>query len=101
MGECHPALVGHDTPVGQFQIVQRLTSQPGYGGDVLQFKETDNAWYAIHRVWTLSPKQKRVERLNSDNPKDRVITNGCVNVDPNVYERLKDCCSTDTVIITR
>lgn len=101
LGECHNALVGTDTPIGQYQLTQRLTQQPGYGGDVLQFKETSNAWYAVHRVWTLNPKQRREERLKSDNSKDRTtITKGCVNVDPVVYERLVACCSNSTIVIT-
>lgn len=82
-------------------MVQRITSQPGYGGDVLQFKETTTAWYAVHRTWTLNPNQRREERLRSPNPKDRVITNGCINVDPKVYDRLKACCANDTIVITQ
>lgn len=100
LSECHPILVGTDTPTGTYQITQRITSQPGYGGDVLQFHETDKAWYGIHRTWTLNPKQRREERLKSNNPKDRVITKGCINVAPKVYEKLKACCSTDQVTIT-
>lgn len=101
-GQCHNALVGVDTPVGEFQMNQRLTSQAGYGGDVLQFKETEEAWIGIHRVWTLKPKQRRVERLNSSNPADRRnITNGCINVDPKVYEKLRDCCSQEKLIVTQ
>ncbi len=82
-------------------MAQRITSQPGYGGDVLQFKETTKAWYAVHRTWTLSPKQRREERLKDSDPKQRVITNGCINIDPKVYEQLKSCCANDTIIITQ
>ena len=101
LGNCYPALIGDDTPTGEYQLTQRITMHPGYGGDVLQFKETPKSWYAIHRVWLLNPKQKRVERLKSGNAADRNITNGCVNVDPAVYELLKDCCSNDRVLITK
>lgn len=101
-GQCYNALVGSDTPIGEFQMNQRITSQPGYGGDVLQFKETPSAWVGIHRVWTLKPKEQRMKRLHSSNVADRqTVTKGCVNVDPIVYEQLRDCCSTDTLIITR
>lgn len=101
LGQCHPALIGKDTPVGEFQLIQRLTEQPGYGGDVLQFKETDDAWYAIHRVWTLRPSERREQRLRSQNPADREITAGCVNIAPDVYEKLVDCCSNSPVVLTK
>lgn len=93
LGNCYPALVGKDTPTGEFTLQQRLVVTPGYGGDVLQYKE-DTYVYAIHRVWTLNPNQRRVERLHSTNPKDRqTITNGCINVLPDVYDKLVECCS--------
>lgn len=98
--QCYPALVGKDTPVGQFQMIERLTSQAGYGGDVLQFKETPEAWYAIHRVWTLKPSEHRAERLRSTDVKQRTtITHGCINIDPTVYMLLRDCCSNDTLTV--
>lgn len=90
---CHNALVGPSTPKGTFSIVQRLTSDPGYGGDVLQFHEDSKSVFAIHRVWTLKPEQRRLERLKSSDPKQRQsITNGCINVAPEVYQRLVECC---------
>lgn len=94
--ECHPVLIGADTPRGEFTINRRMTDDPGYGGDVLQFKETDTAVYAIHRVYLLNPKEKRDVRLRSKNVKDRHITKGCVNVDPVVFDRLVECCSRNT-----
>ena len=99
--ECHPVLLGKNipAPVGEYIIQQRITSDPGYGGDVLQFHETKDEIYAIHRVWLLNPKQKRAERLKSNKVSDRYITNGCINVDPIVYERLVDCCSNAQLII--
>lgn len=99
--ECHPVLVGQKTPTptGEYVLQQRLTSSPGYGGDVLQFLETETEVFAIHRVWLLNPKQNRAARLKSPNVKDRFITNGCINVEPEVYEKLKDCCSNSKLII--
>ncbi|WP_407306974.1 hypothetical protein [Acinetobacter sp.] len=91
--ECYPVLIGGDTPKGEFQLQQRLTDAKGYGGDVLQFKEEGEEIFAIHRVWTLRPWEKRQERLNSPDPKMRRITRGCINVDPEIYEKLVDCCS--------
>lgn len=96
---CHPILYGKDTPVGEYQLVQRLTEDPGYGGAVLQFLDTPNIVYVIHRTWTLNPKQKREERLKSPNVKDRIITKGCINVEPKVFDALVECCSNDTLVI--
>lgn len=86
--QCWPVLIGLSTPPGEYTIIQRLTNDKGYGGDVLQFHETEKVVYAIHRVWTLNPSQKREERLKSDNPADRVISKGCINVEPEVYDYL-------------
>lgn len=98
--ECHPALVGSSTPKGTFTVVQRLTDSPGYGGDVLQFHETEKEILAIHRVWTLRPAERRLERLTSGDIRQRKnITGGCINVSPEVYSRLVDCCSTSTLVI--
>lgn len=99
LGQCHPILIGPDTPKGEYRLIKRYTEQNGYGGDVLQFHETDTHVFAIHRVWTLIPKQQREQRLKSPNIKDRHITSGCINVDPTVYQQLVDCCSTQKVII--
>jgi hypothetical protein len=94
MGEipkCHPVLIGRETPVGTYNLTLRLTDQPGYGGDVIQFNESNDYVYAIHRVWTLNPKQNRLNRIKGPAP-GRKITGGCINVMPKVYEELKTCC---------
>lgn len=99
---CYPALVGPDTPTGTFQLVLMNTTQPGYGGDVLKFKETEDSWWAIHRVWALRPEEHRIERLQSGNASQRItITKGCINVMPDVYEKLKACCSSDKLLILK
>ncbi len=99
--ECHPVLLGKNTPTpkGEFVLKQRYTQDPGYGGDVLQFHETKDEVYAIHRVWLLNPKQKRMERLKSPNIQDHFISGGCINVEPEVYKKLVDCCSSGELII--
>ncbi len=100
LGQCYPALVGKDTPRGEFTLVQRLTESPGYGGDVLQFLETNDSVFAVHRVWLLRPSQRRAERLTSGDVKQRTfITNGCINIDPAVYKSLVECCSNSTIFI--
>ena len=99
--ECHPILLGKgiSTPVGEYTLRKRITNDVGYGGDVLQFHETPTEVYAIHRVWLLNPAQKRTERLKSPNVKDRFISSGCINVEPEVYEKLIDCCTSERLII--
>lgn len=99
--ECHPALIGknHTTPVGEFNIRHVEVRQKGYGGDVLLFHENSKELYAIHRIWLMNPGQRRLERIQSKNPKDRIISAGCINVMPEVYEKLVDCCSDSTLTI--
>ena len=99
--ECHPILLGKKipTPQGQFQVIQRFTDDPGYGGDVLQFYEDNNRVFAIHRVWLMIPSQHREYRLKSSYLPDRFISSGCINVEPWVYERLVDCCSSDILTV--
>lgn len=96
---CEPALVGLDTPRGTYVLQQRLTNDPLYGGDVLQFREDAKELYAIHRVWLGNPAEHRAKRLRSTNASDRKITKGCINVTPEVYARLLDCCSGETLLI--
>jgi len=87
--QCWPVLIGSATPgPGEYPLAQRITSDPGYGGDVLQFAETNDTVYAIHRVWTLRPEERRRERLKNPDPKARFVTKGCVNVDEAVYNVL-------------
>ncbi len=92
-GHCYPALTGKLTLPGEYSIVRRYTESPGYGGDVLKYDETQSIVYAIHRVWTLKPNERRRERLASSSPDQRKnVTNGCINVDEVVYELLVKSC---------
>ncbi|UOO81821.1 L,D-transpeptidase [Uruburuella testudinis] len=86
---CYPVLVGKDTPKGTFDLNIVKTNRRGYGGDVMKFKEDKKYLYAIHRVWTLKPEERRMQRIASPNPADRHITHGCINVTDEVYEKLK------------
>ncbi len=97
--ECHNALIGNDTPVGQFETIQRFTNDAGYGGDVLKFDEDEKYIFAIHRVWTLRPQEKRRWRLEQPDPNLRKITKGCINVDETVYNKLIDCCANDKLLV--
>lgn len=102
LNQCYPALVGPDTPTGQFRLEHVSTKAVGYGGDVIVFQETPNSVYAIHRVWLLSPKQRRLERLTSGSATERItVTLGCINVMPDIYEKLLACCSNQLMVVSK
>lgn len=90
LNQCFPALVGAGTPTGVFPLQQAKITAPGYGGDVVLFaRRKDGLHLAIHRRWDGAPAQRRAERMRSPFPGDRQgITNGCINVDPQVYEAM-------------
>ena len=99
--ECHPVLLGKNmhTPSGEFTLKHLRTTMPGYGGDILQFYETKNVIYAIHRVWLLRPDQKRLDRMRSPKIEDHFISSGCINVEEEVYNKIIDCCSKEKLLI--
>lgn len=96
---CSPVLVGKDTPTGQFVLYQRLVSDPLYAGSVLQFKETEDYVFAIHRIWIGKPEQQRDKRIKSNSAAKRFITSGCINVEDKLYEQLLECCQNKTIRI--
>jgi len=101
-GGCYPALVGSNTPSGTFTLSREHVVAPGYGGDLLVYREDAKYLWAIHRVYTLNPDEHRLARLRSNHVElRRTITKGCINVMPEVYERLVDCCSKDVLVINR
>ena len=89
IGQCHPVLIGKTTPKGRFDLRIYATSKPGYGGDIIGFKQEKDFLFALHRVWTLKPSERRLERIKSPLVADRIMTNGCINVGDDVYEQLK------------
>ena len=98
-GACHNVLVGEETPRGTFQLAPYSTTMPGYGGDLLVFKQEKHAVFAVHRVFNVAGQQ-RLSRIHSPYARHRItITAGCVNVEPEVYDKLMDCCSTSTITI--
>lgn len=100
LNQCYPALVGPDTPAGQFRLEHVSTQEAGYGGDVLVFKESSDTVWAIHRVWLLDLRQRRLERLTSDKKSERTtVTLGCINVMPEVYEKLVACCRDGWLVV--
>ena len=95
--QCYPALVGRTTPVGEYRLQQIEVTQKGYGGDIMAFAMDEHGdVFAIHRLYLLN-KQQRDKRILSERVQDRVITNGCINVQDFVYEQLK----TGDVLIIR
>ncbi|WP_151637894.1 murein L,D-transpeptidase [Noviherbaspirillum aerium] len=101
-GACHPALVGQDTPTGTYSLSHRRVEDPGYDGSVLVFKENEKYLWAIHRVYLLNPGERRLERLQGGRADmRRYVTKGCINVAPEVYRQLVDCCARDVLVINK
>ncbi len=97
---CAPVLIGTHLRDGQFPSQHARVLAKGYGGDVLAFDtRIDGVPLAIHRVWLLKPEQRRIERLAGPLAARLNVTGGCINVMPEVYERLVDCCSRGSVVI--
>lgn len=65
------------------------TDKPGYGGEVIGFKQEGDFLFALHRVWNQIPSERRNERIASPSVSDRIMTNGCINVSDAVYEKLR------------
>ena len=86
--DCRPVLIGKATPRGEYPLQLAKTDEKGYGGDVLVFKQDDTGAYAVHRIWTQRPSEKRLERIQQDTAR-RIITNGCINVDDETYNKLR------------
>ena len=86
--DCRPVLIGKETPRGEYHLQLANTDEAGYGGDVLVFKQDTTGTYAVHRIWTQRPSEKRLERVQQD-AEHRVITKGCINVDDETYNMLQ------------
>ena len=94
-GTCYPALVGNETPRGEFVLEQiEVRSPKQYGGDILKFKETKRYIFAVHRTWP--GREGRYEQAPYQR---RTITLGCINVEPEVYAALVDCCNGVKLVI--
>ena len=86
--DCRPVLIGKETPRGEYHLQLAKTDEAGYGGDVLVFKQDATGTYAVHRIWTQKPSEKRLERIQQDAER-RIVTNGCINVDVDTYNQLR------------
>lgn len=91
-GQCYPALFGKGTPVGTFPLVQRIVASPGYGGDVMQYRETETAWYGVHRTYKNLPSRAVLYKGLAG--ARTAVTAGCINVEPHVYELVRDAGTT-------
>lgn len=89
-GVCHPALVGAQTPVGQFRFWKVPVADPLYHGSVAAFaQDARGGTYAIHQVWLgAEPTQHRAWRIAHGTAAERVISKGCINVTAGVYAQL-------------
>ncbi|EJU51133.1 murein L,D-transpeptidase [Neisseria meningitidis] len=87
--QCYPVLIGTATPKGTFGLTLNSTDKPGYGGEVIGFKQEGDFLFALHRVWNQIPSERRNERIASPSVSDRIMTNGCINVSDAVYEKLR------------
>jgi hypothetical protein len=67
------------TPAGRFTVRR---TEDDVEGTVLELAEVHgNGWYlALHRVFTGTPSEHRMQRLASSDPADKHITFGCINV---------------------
>lgn len=93
-GECHPALLGETTPRGVYRLELAIPVDRRYGGDVLIFDESAREFFAVHRTWPGREKRYR------DPPAARArITKGCINVEPGVYLKLRECCRGESLEI--
>ena len=86
--DCRPVLIGKETPRGEYHLQLAKTDEAGYGGDVLVFKQDTTGTYAVHRIWTQKPSEKRLERIQQDVER-RIVTNGCINVGDDTYNQLQ------------
>jgi hypothetical protein len=98
-GHCYPALVGKSTPQGSFPMEHALTLEPGYGGDIIAYAQTEDHVLAIHRIWLLGKNNHRLEAMAGPAAGRRFVTNGCINIMPEVYRSLVACCSKDSLSI--
>ena len=90
LDQCYPVLTGYRTPVGVYELIERKTTQVGYGGQILQFKETPSMVYAVHRVFPYDRRMNRAVVLKTAPAEVRnKVTMGCINVAPEVFEILR------------
>lgn len=87
-GQCHPALIGRDTPTGEYAVRKFMVPDNKlYQDGLLVFHETTDAYYAIHKT---IPTKDRLRRMKEP-PTSRVnVTGGCINIDASTYQALSE-----------
>lgn len=93
-GECYPALIGQSTPKGEYTLNLYRIRDPRFGGTVLEFLRVGDEAFSVHRTW---PGREKMYSLPEE--KRRNISQGCVNVDPQVYQKLVACCVGTPIVI--
>ena len=84
------------TPAGRFTV--RKEDDPHYG-KVFTLNEVyaPGLWsIAIHRVYTGTPSERRLERLQSIDGRDKHISTGCINVSAQTIAKLLKEITNDT-----
>jgi hypothetical protein len=71
------------TPAGRFAA----SMERSLHGDEILWVDYDAA-IALHRVITTVPKERRLQRLASQNPQERRITYGCINVPVKFFDQV-------------
>ena len=72
---------------GTFGLTLNSTDKPGYGGEVIGFKQEGGIFlFALHRVWNQIPSEGGTNASPPPSVSDRIMTNGCINVSDAVYE---------------
>lgn len=90
---------GRATPSGVFAL--REYSDPKYdGGRVLAFLCHPNACYVIHPTWHGKPSERRDERLATPTPDDNTVSNGCINVPYEFYQRMSAYLQSRANVVT-
>lgn len=93
LGQCYPALVGKDTPTGEFQVEHVYVSDVRFGGDAILFKEGPDGAFAIHIPTTT----RRDALLDAEDREP--VTLGCINVKREVINRLLECCLDHPMVV--
>jgi hypothetical protein len=76
---------GAETPVGVYVLEKAYSTK--LKKEMLVFRKDDDGVFAIHSTVDVKG-QNRQARLDSATPDDNRISNGCINVPQNVFDKL-------------
>lgn len=76
---------GTETPVGIYVLERAYSTR--LGKNMLVFRKDDDGVYAIHPTVEVKG-QNREARLNSATPDDNRISNGCINIPQEAFDKL-------------